>query len=97
MTFLMNELGPDTRQEVNVPSYRGARTRTHTYAIQLDGRWCLYDNIQDPYQMHNLVKEPAQQPLIRELEAELIEWSKSTGDPFPYTMAIRHYSSYPGA
>ncbi|HEY4357258.1 MAG TPA: sulfatase [Acidobacteriaceae bacterium] len=97
MVFLMNEQGPDTRQEVNVPSYRGVRTRTHTYAIQHDGRWCLYDNVKDPYQMHNLVSDPSQQSLIQELETALVAWSKSTGDPFPYAKAAGKYSSYPSA
>lgn len=46
--FLMNEIGPPNRQEVNVQTYRGIRTRTHTYAVQLDGRWCLYDNVAAP-------------------------------------------------
>lgn len=97
MVFLMNEQGPATRQEVNVQTYRGVRTRTHTYAIQLDGRWCLYDNVKDPWQMHNLIRDPSQQALIHELEAALIAWSKSTGDPFPYSKAIGAYSAYPGA
>jgi hypothetical protein len=97
MVFLMNEKGPANRQEVDVPSYRGVRTRTHTYAVQLDGRWCLYDNAKDPYQMRNLVHDPASQGLIKELDAALIAWSKSTGDPFPYEKALSSYSSYPSA
>jgi arylsulfatase A-like enzyme len=97
MVFLMNEKGPANRQEVNVPSYRGVRTRTHTYAIQLDGRWCLYDNLKDPYQMNNLVRDPASQGLIHKFDASLIAWSKSTGDPFPYEKAQGSYSSYPSA
>lgn len=97
MVFLMNEQGPATRQEGNVPTYRGVRTRTHTYAIQMDGRWCLYDNVKDPYQMRNLVRDQSSQTLIKKLEASLIAWSKSTGDPFPYEKALSSYSSYPGA
>ncbi|MES2391002.1 MAG: sulfatase [Acidobacteriota bacterium] len=95
--FLMNEKGPPTRQEVNVQTYRGVRTKTHTYAVQLDGRWCLYDNIADPYQMKNLVKDPAQRPLIDKLDAALMAWMKSTGDTFPYATAIQSWSTYPGA
>lgn len=95
--FLMNDQGPPDRQEVNVPGYRGVRTKTHTYAVQLDGRWCLYDNVKDPYQMHNLVQEPSMQPLIHRLDAEIMKWMKSTDDPFPYEKALKTYSSYPGA
>jgi arylsulfatase A-like enzyme len=97
MVFLMNEQGPPDRQEVNVPTYRGIRTKTHTYAVQLDGRWCLYDNLNDPYQMKNLVKEKGSAPLIERFDAALIAWSKSTGDAFPYGQALGSYSSYPGA
>jgi arylsulfatase A-like enzyme len=97
MVFLLNEKGPQDRMEANTPSYRGVRTKTHTYAIQLDGRWCLYDNLTDPYQMNNLIKDPASQALIEKFEAALKSWSKSTGDPFPYEKATALYSSYPGA
>jgi hypothetical protein len=95
--FLMNEQGPPNRQEVNTPTYRGIRTKTHTYAVQLDGRWVLYDNVADPYQMKNLIHDPAHKNMIETFDAALIEWSKSTGDNFPYTKALQSYSSYPGA
>jgi arylsulfatase A-like enzyme len=96
MVFLMNQQGPPNRQEVDVQTYRGVRTATHTYAIQHDGRWCLYDNIADPYQKKNLVRDPSSQKLIHQLESALMEWSRSTGDPFPYKKAVGAYSSYPG-
>jgi arylsulfatase A-like enzyme len=96
MVFLMNDQGPANRQEVNVQTYRGVRTATHTYAVQLDGRWCLYDNKADPYQMKNLVKDPANKALIEKFDKALIEWSKSTGDSFPYEKALTSYSAYPG-
>ena len=95
--FLMNEQGPPTRQEVNTPTYRGIRTKSHTYAVQLDGRWVLYDNVADPYQLKNLIHDPAHKDLIAKFDAALIEWSKSTGDTFPYEKALKSYSSYPGA
>lgn len=97
MVFLMNDRGPSNRQEVDVPTYRGLRTHTHTYAVQLDGRWCLYDNIADPYQMKNLVKNPANKGLIEMFDNALIDWSHSTGDKFPYDTALKSYSSYPSA
>jgi arylsulfatase A-like enzyme len=95
MVFLMNEQGPPDREEVNCPTYRGLRTRTHTYAVQLDGRWCLFENTADPYQMKNLVKDAASKALVEKFDAALIAWSKSTGDDFPYDKALKHYSSYP--
>lgn len=97
MVFLMNDQGPRNRQQVNTPTYRGLRTRMHTYAVQLDGRWVLYDNTTDPYQMKNLVKDPANKDLIEKFNAALIAWSKATGDDFPYETALKSYSTYPGA
>ena len=97
MVFLVNEQGPSERMEANVPSYRGVRTKTHTYAVQLDGRWCLYDNDADPYQMKNLVKDPGSKELIDKLDAALRAWSKSVGDPFPYDKVLGTYSTYPAA
>ena len=97
MVFLMNEQGPPQFQEVDVQTYRGVRTKTHTYAVQLDGRWCLYDNIADPYQMKNLVRDPAHKHLIDHFDKALIAWSQSTGDAFPYDKVLGSYSSYPAA
>jgi hypothetical protein len=95
MVFLMNDQGPEPRQEADVPTYRGLRTSTHTYAVQLDGRWCLYDNAADPYQMKNLVRDPAHRALIEKFDAALIAWSTSTGDRFPFDKVLGSYSSYP--
>ena len=67
------------------------------FAVQLDGRWVLYDNVADPYQMKNLIQDPAQKDLIAKFDAALMAWSKSTGDNFPYEKALKSYSSYPGA
>ena len=97
MVFLMNERGPRNHNSIDVPTYRGVRTKTHTYAVELDGRWCLYDNIADPYQMKNLLQDPANKELIEKFDAALIAWSKSTGDTFPYDTALTKYSSYPTA
>jgi hypothetical protein len=97
MVFLMSNQGRPNRQEVNTPTYRGLRTKTHTYAVQLDGRWALYDNVTDPYQTKNLVKDPTNKKLIEKFDTELIVWSKSTGDNFPYETALKSYSTYLGA
>lgn len=97
MVFLMNNQGPPNRMEVDVPTYRGVRTRTHTYAVQLDGRWVLYDNTADPLQMKNLVKDPGSKNMMDQFNAALVAWSKSTGDDFPYEAALKTYSTYPGA
>ena len=56
------------------------RTKTHTYVERLDGSWLLYDNVRDPWQMANLVGDPAQADLQEELAAELAGWMERTGD-----------------
>ena len=51
--------------------YRGVRTRQYTYTEDLVGPWLLYDNLDDPCQMHNLVDNPAWQPLRESLATRL--------------------------
>lgn len=96
MVFLLNNQGPPNRQEVDGPTYRGLRTKTHTYAVQLDGVWVLYDNVRDPYQLKNLTSDPASKPMIEKFNAALLAWGKQTGDTFPYETAFKSVSSYPG-
>ncbi len=63
--------------------WRGVRTKTHTYARLADGGpWILYDNKNDPYQMVNLVKDPAYKKLREEMEAKLKHLLEEAGDPF---------------
>jgi arylsulfatase A-like enzyme len=52
--------------------YRGLRTARHTYIRSIHGPWLLYDNLHDPYQMHNLVSNTRlRSELDSQLEAEL--------------------------
>ncbi len=111
--FLMNQVdgGPDapehgpaggnghggTLRFINQPSYRGVRTRTHTYAVTETGRWLLYDNVADPYQMKNLVSDPVQKPLMEKLDAEILRWLKSLSDPFPYAENTKRISDFPSS
>ena len=63
--------------------WRGVRTKTHTYARLADGGpWILYDNKSDPYQMKNLVSDPAHATLREELEAKMQSLLKKAHDPF---------------
>jgi arylsulfatase A-like enzyme len=66
------------------PLFRGLRTDRHTYAIASDGRWCLYDNREDPYQIHNLIDDPGTAKLRSDLDGATLDWLKRAGDPFPY-------------
>ncbi len=63
--------------------WRGVRTRTHTYArLQDDGPWILYDNKADPYQMKNLIDDPAHAKLRDELESRMQSLLAKAHDPF---------------
>ena len=75
--------------------YRGLRTRTHTYARDLDGPWLLYDNETDPSQMQNLVGRPEVESLQAELESQLQAKLDDRGDEFlPGEHYVEHWG-YP--
>lgn len=69
------------------PPYRGVRTKTHTYIVADTGRWLLFDNIADPYQLKNLVGDKSQQALMEKLDVEVERWLHSVNDSFPYAAA----------
>ncbi len=92
--FLTNERKPNSPEQFT-PTYRGLRTATHTYAVMESGRWCLYDNVADPFQEKNLIKDPSQAPLIAKFDAAVTKWMAMTGDKFPYENALKSYSDYP--
>jgi arylsulfatase A-like enzyme len=65
------------------PLFRGVRTDRHTYAVAEDGRWLLYDNREDPFQMRNLIDDASATKLAGELDGIMLDWLKSARDPFP--------------
>jgi arylsulfatase A-like enzyme len=70
--------------------YRGLRTNSHTYIRSIHGPWLLYDNLHDPYQMHNQVTNNGlRTQLDRQLDAEL----RVRGDDF---LPARTYLSNAG-
>ena len=62
--------------------YRGLRTARYTYVRSLDGPWLLFDNEQDPYQLHNLAGEPAHAGLQQHLDRWLQRRLDAMGDEF---------------
>lgn len=62
--------------------YRGVRTARYTYVCDLNGPWLLYDNIKDPYQLHNLCNKPAHAALQHESEQILDRKLEETRDKF---------------
>lgn len=75
------------------PLFRGVRTGRHTYAVAEDGRWCLYDNREDPFQQRNLIDDPGAAKLSREMDGLVLDWLKKAQDPFPYQTVSKKRSS----
>lgn len=60
--------------------WRGVRTETHLYAKTSDGPWLLFDLTTDPYEMKNLSMNPEYATVRNQLDEQLNEWMKKTGD-----------------
>jgi len=63
--------------------WRGIRTKEWTYAHHFSGDWVMYDLKNDPYQLKNLVDDPAFAPKKRELRARLEAMRKELGESLP--------------
>ena len=59
------------------------RTKRYTYAKWLTGEEELYDNVEDPYQMQNLVEDPAHRQTSTRLRGRLAELLAKAHDEFP--------------
>ncbi len=64
------------------PLFRGLRTRRYTYTINEEGPFHLFDNQEDPYQMHNLAAAPEHASLRKDLHARLAALLAEAEDPF---------------
>ncbi len=62
--------------------YRALKTAKYTYVKGIDGAWLLYDDIEDPYQMNNLVSNPEFADLQTALEKQLRSELDKIGDDF---------------
>jgi arylsulfatase A-like enzyme len=62
--------------------YRAIRTNRHTYVRGIDGPWMVFDDVQDPWQMHNLVGQPDSESLVKQLDQQLQDRLKKIGDGF---------------
>jgi arylsulfatase A-like enzyme len=62
--------------------YRGVRTKRYTYVRDLSGPWLLFDNLQDPFQLKNLVSEPASGKIREQLDGQLSQLLEKNNDQF---------------
>ena len=63
--------------------WRAIRDKRFTYAIyRADGQELLFDNVDDPYQMYNLVDDAAHQETLDRLRAMLKTRMETLGDSF---------------
>ena len=62
--------------------YRAIKTKQYTYARDLNGPWLLFDNVNDPYQLNNLIGNEGYTALQDDLESLLAQRLKETGDEF---------------
>ena len=77
--------------------WRGIRTQRYKYTLEggIKGGaepWQLYDLEQDPYELRNLVQDPAHQELAAQLHQQLLNLLKTSGDDFPVAPSF-HYPS----
>lgn len=60
--------------------WRAMRTQRYKYARWEQGPWLLYDLEKDPYEMKNLVGDPAASTIMSELDKRLAAWMAHAGD-----------------
>jgi arylsulfatase A-like enzyme len=68
--------------EYKYREYRAIRTKQYTYARTPDGASKLFDNLQDPYQVNNLIDKREFDEIQKALDVKLKEELKKIGDDF---------------
>ena len=65
----------------NTRAHYGVRTETHKliYFWKKD-QWECYDLVKDPDELHNIYNDPATQPVVAALKAELLPLKKELKD-----------------
>lgn len=62
--------------------YRGIYTDRYAYIRSLDGPWLMFDNINDPLQMNNLIDKPGYEKVQKKLDSILQKELEKIGDEF---------------
>jgi arylsulfatase A-like enzyme len=69
-------------RQFGIAEYRGLRNGRYTYIRSIHGPWLLYDNRNDPYQMHNLCNQTASASVQAVMEQELVARLRLLKDDF---------------
>ncbi len=64
------------------PAYRTIRTKQYTYGRTTKGANMFFDNVNDPFQMHNLLDKPEFTEIQKELDDKLNVALEKIGDEF---------------
>lgn len=64
--------------------WRGLRTRRFMYARTEEGPWLLYDLKNDPYELRNLVSDPASAELSKRMDQRLASAMRRVGDSWSF-------------
>jgi len=62
--------------------FRGLRSKHYTYTRDINGPWQFFDNIKDPYQMHNLVGEEKYRSFVQSFDDLLQQRLNAASDHF---------------
>lgn len=62
--------------------YRALKTPGYTYVRALDGPWLLFDDVNDPFQMNNLVSRPEYADILTDLDNRLQKMLIKIDDDF---------------
>jgi arylsulfatase A-like enzyme len=74
--------------------FRGIRTARNTFVRDRNGPWLLFDNLEDPFQLDNLVNQLATAELQANLDGELSGILDEQGDAFESPAALRERWGY---
>lgn len=70
--------------------WRAARDDQYTYARWINGEELLFNNVEDPYQLHNLVNDPKHQSAYNRLSSFVDNKIDALEDPFKPTTWYRN-------
>lgn len=62
--------------------WRAVKTKKYTYIKWIDGKEELYNNIRDPYQLHNIINEDYANPVLQTLRKKLNDLLRNANDEF---------------